>query len=53
MRRFYQPFGEIREINLPKRSDGSLVGCGFIGFKRMEDASKAIFNTDRKEFLGI
>ncbi|XP_028047298.1 RNA-binding protein 28 isoform X2 [Monomorium pharaonis] len=52
VRRFYEPFGEIKEINLLKRSDGNPVGCGFIYFKRVEDASKAIFNTNKKEFLG-
>jgi len=35
-----------------KRPDGNPVGC-FIDFKRVEDASKAIFNTNKKEFLGI
>jgi len=29
------------------------MGCGFIRFKRVEDASKAIFNTNKKELLGI
>lgn len=52
VRRFYEPFGEIKEINLLKRPDGNLVGCGFIHFKHVEDASKAIFNTNKKEFLG-
>lgn len=53
MRRFYEPYGEIKEINLLKRSDGNPMGCGFIHFKRVEEASKAIFNTNKKEFLGI
>lgn len=52
VKRFYAPFGEIREINLLKRPDGNLVGCGFVHFKHVEDASKAIFNTNKKEFLG-
>lgn len=52
MREFYASYGEIKEINLLKRPDGNLVGCGFIQFKRVEDASKAIFNTNKKEFLG-
>ncbi|XP_012061488.1 PREDICTED: RNA-binding protein 28 [Atta cephalotes] len=51
VRRFYEPFGEIKEINFLKRPDGNPVGC-FIDFKRVEDASKAIFNTNKKEFLG-
>ncbi|XP_015599445.1 RNA-binding protein 28 [Cephus cinctus] len=52
IRKHYSKFGEIEEINLLTRPDGSLVGCGFIQFKRVEDASKAIFHTNKKEFLG-
>ncbi|XP_076619291.1 RNA-binding protein 28 [Colletes latitarsis] len=52
IRKFYEPFGQIEEINVLKREDGSLVGCCFIQFKKLEDASKAIFNTHKKEFHG-
>ncbi|XP_014477465.1 PREDICTED: RNA-binding protein 28 isoform X2 [Dinoponera quadriceps] len=52
VRKFYEPFGEIKEINLLKHPNGKLVGCGFIQFKHVEDASKAIFNTNKKDFLG-
>lgn len=53
MKKLYEPFGEILEINFPKRTDGSPVGCCFIQFKQLKDASKAIFSTNKKEFLGI
>ncbi|CAG5096374.1 Similar to SPBC4F6.14: Uncharacterized RNA-binding protein C4F6.14 (Schizosaccharomyces pombe (strain 972 / ATCC 24843)) [Cotesia congregata] len=52
IRKFYSPFGEIEQIDLLRKPDGKLVGCGFIQFKRLEDASKAIFKTNKKEFLG-
>ena len=52
VRQLYEPFGEIEEINLLRRPDGKPVGCGFVQFKRVVDASKAIFNTNKKEFLG-
>ena len=52
VKKLYEPFGEILEINFPKRSDGSPVGCCFIQFKQLKDASKAIFSTNKKEFLG-
>lgn len=51
IKKLYESFGEILEINFPKRTDGTLVGCCFIQFKQLEDASKAIFNTNKKEFL--
>ncbi|XP_032684594.1 RNA-binding protein 28 isoform X2 [Odontomachus brunneus] len=52
VKKLYEPFGKIKEINLLRNSNGKLVGYGFIQFTRMEDASKAIFNTNKKEFLG-
>lgn len=52
IRRLYEPFGTIEEINLLRHPDGKLVGCGFIQFQRPQDAARAIFNTNKKEFLG-
>lgn len=52
VRKFFEPFGQILEVNFPKRSDGTPVGCCFIQFKQLEQASKAIFNTNKKELLG-
>ncbi|XP_053977771.1 RNA-binding protein 28-like isoform X1 [Hylaeus volcanicus] len=52
IKQFYEPFGPIDEINFPKRYDGSPVGCCFIQFKQLEDASKAIFNTNKQKFEG-
>ncbi|KZC14343.1 RNA-binding protein 28, partial [Dufourea novaeangliae] len=52
VKKFFEPFGPVEEINFPKRADGSPIGCCFIQFKQLEDASKAIFNTNKKEFLG-
>lgn len=52
IRKLYEKFGEIQEIILPRQPNGTLFGYGFIEFKRMQDASKAIFNTNKKEFFG-
>ncbi|XP_034195510.2 RNA-binding protein 28 [Osmia lignaria lignaria] len=52
VQKLYEPFGQISDINFPKRADGIPVGCCFIQFKQLEQASKAIFNTNKKEFLG-
>ncbi|XP_015124581.1 RNA-binding protein 28 [Diachasma alloeum] len=51
VRKLYEPFGKIEQIDLLRRLDGKPVGCGFIQFKRIEDASRAIFKTNKKEFL--
>ncbi|XP_063993576.1 RNA-binding protein 28-like [Diachasmimorpha longicaudata] len=51
VRKLYEPFGQIEQIDLLRRPDGKPVGCGFIQFKRIEDASRAIFKTNKTEFL--
>ncbi|XP_076231608.1 RNA-binding protein 28 [Calliopsis andreniformis] len=52
VRKLYEPFGQIEEINFPKHADNTPIGCCFIQFRQLEDASKAIFNTNKKEFMG-
>ncbi|KAK2580318.1 hypothetical protein KPH14_012555 [Odynerus spinipes] len=52
VRKIYEKYGEIQEIVLPRQKNGTLFGYAFIEFKRMQDASKAIFNTNKKEFFG-
>ncbi|XP_046748150.1 RNA-binding protein 28 [Diprion similis] len=52
IKKHYAPYGEIEEINLLRHPGGKLVGCGFVQFKKVEQASKAIFNTNKKELLG-
>ncbi|XP_034948872.1 RNA-binding protein 28 [Chelonus insularis] len=52
VRQLYEPFGKIEKIDIPKRADGKIVGCAFIQFEKFEDASKAIFKTNKQEFLG-
>ncbi|XP_015178052.1 PREDICTED: multiple RNA-binding domain-containing protein 1-like isoform X2 [Polistes dominula] len=49
VRTLYKKYGEIEKIILFGQS---LPGCAFIDFKRIQDASKAIFNTNKIEFLG-
>ncbi|KAL2712710.1 multiple RNA-binding domain-containing protein 1-like isoform X2 [Vespula squamosa] len=52
IKQLYEKYGIIDKIILPCQSNQSFVGYAFIDFKRMQDASKAIFNTNKKEFFG-
>ncbi|KAI4490332.1 hypothetical protein M0802_010709 [Mischocyttarus mexicanus] len=49
IRKLYGKYGEIVKIILHSQT---LAGCALIDFKRIQDASKAIFNTNKKEFFG-
>lgn len=48
----YQQYGDVKEVQLLRRPDGKLVGCGFVQFKEVQKAAKARFHTNGKPFLG-
>lgn len=52
IRELFEKFGEVSEVNLLKKPDGKLVGCGFVQFKLVQKAAKARHHTDGKDFLG-
>lgn len=52
LREYYEKFGDIVDVDLLKRPNGQLVGCAFIQFKLVQNAAKARFHTNGKEFIG-
>ena len=48
----FKKFGEITEVTLLRRSDGKLVGCGFVQFVNKNCAAKAIMECSGKPLLG-
>jgi nucleolar protein 4 len=51
LRQHFIHYGEIRDMCLLRRSDGKLVGCGFVEYANKEDAKKAIAATSGKPLL--
>lgn len=49
----FSRFGSIKDINILKKSDGKLVGCGFVQFERKQSAAKAIHHASGKPFMGM
>ncbi|XP_050520882.1 RNA-binding protein 28 [Daktulosphaira vitifoliae] len=49
---YFSKFGEINDIKLLRKSDGKLIGCGFVQFVVKQNAAKAIANTSGKDFCG-
>ncbi|XP_047004070.1 RNA-binding protein 28 [Schistocerca americana] len=45
-------YGDLREVKLLERPDGSPVGCGFVQFTRKESAEKAIKMCNNLDFMG-
>lgn len=52
LKEFFGQYGEIVNVNLLKKPDGKLVGCGFIQFNLVQKAAKARHHTNGKEFFG-
>ncbi|RZF45719.1 hypothetical protein LSTR_LSTR005014 [Laodelphax striatellus] len=48
----FKKFGEIIDLQLLRRVDNKLVGCGFVEFNNKQSAAKAILETSGKPFLG-
>ncbi|XP_073847832.1 RNA-binding protein 28 isoform X2 [Musca autumnalis] len=52
LRKHFEQWGKLEEINIPKRPDGKLVGCAFVQYETINQATKAILKGNGKEFLG-
>ena len=44
--------GEVVDVNILKKPDGKMVGCGFVQFKTIAEASDAIKKLNGKPYLG-
>ncbi|KDR23731.1 RNA-binding protein 28 isoform X3 [Zootermopsis nevadensis] len=52
LRKHFEKYGEVTEVNLLRKSDGKLVGCGFIQFVKKNSAAKAILSCSGKPLMG-
>lgn len=52
LKKDFEKFGEISEMNLLKKPDGKLVGCCFIQYKEYKDSCQAIQGMNGKKMLG-
>lgn len=48
----FKSFGDIKDIQLLRRPDKKLVGCGFVEYVSRLSAKKAAEQLNGKEFLG-
>ncbi|KAI8128725.1 RNA-binding protein 28 [Lucilia cuprina] len=52
LRKHFEQWGKLEDVNLLKRADGKLVGCAFVQYETINQATKAILKGNGKEFLG-
>lgn len=48
----FSQWGNVEELNLLKRTDGKLVGCAFVQYSGVSQASKAILKGNNIKFFG-
>lgn len=53
MRKHFQQAGDVKEVNILKKSNGKLVGCGFVQYQNVFQAAQAIKELNLKPFLGM
>lgn len=52
LRQHFGQWGKLEDVNLLKRADGKLVGCAFVQYETINQATKAILKGNGKEMLG-
>ncbi|CAL8128843.1 unnamed protein product [Orchesella dallaii] len=52
MKKHFEKCGEVKEVNILKKSNGKLVGCAFIQYANVPQAAKAVKELNLKPFLG-
>ena len=52
LKSFFSNHGTVVDVNILKKADGKMVGCAFVEFKKVSDATAAIGAANGKQLLG-
>ncbi|XP_017108158.2 RNA-binding protein 28 [Drosophila bipectinata] len=52
LREHFAKWGTLEDVNILKRGDGKLVGCAFVQYETINQATKAILHSNGKELQG-
>ncbi|KAJ8927691.1 hypothetical protein NQ314_019822 [Rhamnusium bicolor] len=52
LKEYFEQYGDIANVELLKKPDGKLRGCGFVQFHLVQKAAKARHHTNGKQFMG-
>ena len=47
----FSTYGDVTEVNILKKKDGKMVGCAFVQYANVKEASKALKELNGKAFL--
>ena len=51
MKEYFSQYGDIEEVQILKKANGTHVGCAFVQFKIVQNAAKAIHHSNLKPLL--
>jgi len=51
LRNFLTPHGSLTDVNILKKPDGRMVGCAFVEFSKVAEATEAVHKLNGKQFL--
>ncbi|TMW40518.1 hypothetical protein DOY81_014404, partial [Sarcophaga bullata] len=52
VRKHFEQWGKLEDVNILRRPDGKLVGCAFVQYETINQATKAILKGNGQEMLG-
>lgn len=52
LRKHFGQWGTLEDVHILKRGDGKLVGCAFVQYESINQATKAILQANGKDLLG-
>ncbi|BFG05319.1 RNA-binding protein 28 [Drosophila madeirensis] len=52
LREYFSKWGTLEDVNILKRGDGKLVGCAFVQYETINQATKAILKTNGTDLQG-
>ena len=52
MRAHCEELGEVVDVNILRKPDGSLVGCAFVQYKKVLQATEALKDCNASQLLG-
>ncbi|XP_022227726.2 RNA-binding protein 28 [Drosophila obscura] len=52
LREYFSQWGTLEDVHILKRGDGKLVGCAFVQYETINQATKAILKTNGKDLQG-
>ena len=52
LQNLFSKHGQVVDVNILKKADGRMVGCAFVEFKKVTEATNALKDLNSSQMLG-